>query len=109
METTRRSPRYLFSAPAEVIVENSGATILVRVKELSLYGCYLDTSVPLSTKTQTLIKIFGPHDYFEASATVIYTHPHLGMGAAFREVKPGFMPVLQKWLLQAMEKTQPST
>ena len=53
------------------------------------------------------IKIFGLHDYFEASAIVIYAHPNLGMGLAFREVKPGILPVLQKWLVQAMQKQEP--
>jgi hypothetical protein len=102
MDETRRTPRYPFSAPAEVIVEASGANLLCRVKELSLYGCYLDSSVPLGVKAQVLLKIYGPHDYFEATATVIYTHPTLGMGLVFREVRPSFVPILQKWLLQSM-------
>jgi PilZ domain len=107
MEHSRRTPRYPFGAPAELIVEHSDAKMLVRVKELSLYGCYLDTSIPLSTETSVQIKIFGLHDYFEASATVIYAHPNLGMGLAFRDVKPGILPVLQKWLLQAVQKQEP--
>jgi hypothetical protein len=107
MEHSRRTPRYPFGAPAELIVEHSEAKMLVRVKELSLYGCYLDTSIPLSTETPVQIEIFGLHDYFEASATVIYAHPNLGMRLAFHEVKPGILPVLQKWLLQAMQKQEP--
>jgi PilZ domain len=107
MEHPRRTPRYLFGAPAELLVQHSDAKMLVRVKELSLHGCYLDASIPLSTETSVQIKIFGSHDYFEASATVIYAHPNLGMGLAFREVKPAFGAVLQKWLLQAMQKQDP--
>ncbi len=107
MEHPPRTPRYPFGAPAELIVEHSDAKMLVRVNELSLRGCYLDTSIPLSTETPVQIKILGPHDYFEASATVIYAHPNLGMGLAFREVQPGFLPVLQKWLLQAKQKQEP--
>jgi PilZ domain len=107
MEHPRRTPRYPFGAPAELLVEHSDAKMLVRVNELSLYGCYLDASIPLSTGTPVQIKIFGPHDYFEASAIVIYAHPNVGMGLAFREVKPGFGAVLQKWLLQAMQKQDP--
>jgi PilZ domain len=68
----RRTPRFPFSAPAELVVVHSGATTLARVKELSLYGCYLETSVCLTTKTEVALKIYGPHDYFEASAMVIY-------------------------------------
>jgi hypothetical protein len=35
---------------------------------------------------------------------VIYAQPTLGMGVAFREVKPAFLAVLQKWLRQALDK-----
>jgi hypothetical protein len=102
-EQARRTTRYPFSAPAEIIVEDSGAKQLCRVKELSLFGCYIDTPVPLNPKTPVLLKIYGVHDYFEAAANVIYTHPALGMGIGFRGIKPAFAQVLQKWLLKAMQ------
>jgi hypothetical protein len=73
------------------------------VAELSLFGCYLAASAPLGTKVQVLVKIYGPDEYFEASATVIYAHPTLGMGLVFRKVKPAFAPMLQKWLLRSMQ------
>jgi PilZ domain len=103
METTRRVPRYLFTAPAEVVPENSAAPFSVSVKELSLYGCYLDTAAPLNTKTRVLLKVFGADEFFEANATVIYAHPRLGMGLAFHDVKPHFLVILRKWLLLAMQ------
>ena len=101
-EVKRRALRYPFSAPAEVIVEKTGSKIDARVKELSLYGCYLDASTPLNAKTAILLKIFAPQGYFEAAATVIYSNPTSGMGIVFRTIKPGCQVVLQKWLLQAM-------
>ena len=73
MKEPRRVLRYRFSAPADLTVEHSGATTPVRVKELSLYGCFVETAISLSTKTRVHLKIYGPHDYFEASAMVIYT------------------------------------
>jgi hypothetical protein len=104
MNETRRTPRYPFSAPAEITVEASLAKLLCRVKELSLYGCYLDSSVGLGVQTRAILKIYGPHDYFEATASVIYSHPMEGMGIAFREIRPAFAQVLQKWLLESMRK-----
>ena len=80
MDQPRRAPRYFFSAPAEILVERSGAKIDARVNEISLYGCYLDASIPLSVKTAVLLKILGRADYFEADATVIYANPTAGMG-----------------------------
>ena len=56
-----------------------------------------------------LVKIFMPGEYFEANATVAYANPALGMGLVFRDVKPHFRTVLRKWLLMAMQFSQPST
>lgn len=90
-------------AIAEIAPEGAPlAAINVTVKELSLYGCSLESSSPFAAKTPVLVKVFGTNEYFEAKATVIYVHPTSGMGLAFREVKPVFRAVLQKWLLVAM-------
>jgi PilZ domain len=104
MEQPRRVPRYPFSAPADLTVEHTGATAQVRVKELSLYGCFVEAPITLSSHTQVRLKIYGPHDYFEAKALVIYTQPNSGLGLVFWDVRPGFQPILKKWLLQAMQK-----
>jgi hypothetical protein len=101
----RRTPRYKFSAQAEIIVDGSGAKQLCRVKELSLHGCFLDCPEPLSPKTHILLKIYEGHDYFEATANVIFSHPALGMGIGFRDVRPAFAEVLRSWLLKAMNDT----
>jgi hypothetical protein len=36
-----------------------------------------------------------------------YAHPTLGMGLAFRDVKPDFRIVMQKWLLTALQEKEP--
>ena len=104
----RRTPRYPFAAPAAVLPE-TGAPVGGNIKELSLYGCYLDTASTLTPRTRVLVKIFMPGEYFEANATVAYATPALGMGLVFRDVKPHFRTVLRKWLLMAMQLSQPST
>ena len=90
MSETRHTRRYPFAAPAKVIAEASGSKQLCRVKELSLYGCYLDATEPLAVKTRVLLKIYGPHDFFETTATVIYVHPLLGMGLVVAAIEAGF-------------------
>jgi hypothetical protein len=100
---TERVPRYPFKAPAEIIVESSGAKIIARVTDLSLRGCYLDTSTPLSPDTPILVKIHG-REYFEAHSIVVHAHPLLGMGVAFRKINITCQSVLHKWLLEAMTK-----
>jgi hypothetical protein len=105
-QPTRRTPRYPFVAAAEVIDEGTGDKMSVQVKELSLFGCYLDTQSPLPTRTKVIVKVYTPAELFEAGATVIYSNPTLGMGLVFREVKPFFLTILGKWLLAAMQEAQ---
>ena len=73
-----------------------------RVSDLSVLGCYVDTINPLPGGTPLQIKIFNNAQQFEAPATVVYSHKHLGMGLAFREVQPISKSVLQNWLQDAV-------
>lgn len=70
----------------------------LRVSELSLYGCYLDTinSLPIGSRIQ--VKIVTDAETFEAPGTVVYAQPNFGMGIAFGELKPQSLAILQKWL-----------
>ncbi len=103
-EDRRRTPRYPFVATAEIVESLSGTPMRARVTDLSLYGCYVDISNPLPSGTQVFVKIFTDKDFFEAAASVLYSHANLGMGLGFRDVKPHFVGTLQKWLLQAMQE-----
>lgn len=98
----RRTPRFPFSASADVI--SVGAVESTQVTELSLYGCYLNASAPLPRATRVTVKVVSGGELFEAIATVLYSQPSLGMGLGFREVKPAFQSILQKWLRQALDK-----
>jgi hypothetical protein len=104
MEQPQSTPRFPFAASAEVIRTDTHTTETTRVNELSLYGCYLDPVTSLPRGAQVIVKIISGGQLFEASATVLYSQPSLGMGVAFREVKPVFLAVLQNWLRQALDK-----
>ena len=64
--TTARLP---FSAPAEILTE-SGTGIGSTVKELSLYGCYLEFARPFLPRTHVRVKIFSGSEFFEADAGI---------------------------------------
>jgi hypothetical protein len=107
MEQERRSTlRFAFDASADVIQENSDARIVAQVREIGLNGCLLKTAEPFPDGTSVVVKIFTEGRFFEARATVVYSQPKIGMGLAFREVKPHFVSVLKKWLLMAMQDKQ---
>ena len=94
----RGAPRFPFIAAAEVLAENNGSRMTARISDLSVSGCYVDTINPLPDGTLVQVKIITETQIFEAPARVVYSHTHLGMGLAFREVLPNFVAVLQNWL-----------
>ena len=97
----RRNTRFPFVANAEVSETAAGTRIKARVTEISSYGCYLDMLNPFLVGIEVFVKIFTAADIFETSAIVVYSHPNLGVGLAFRDVSPHSLPTLQKWLLEA--------
>ncbi|HWY08676.1 MAG TPA: PilZ domain-containing protein [Candidatus Acidoferrales bacterium] len=99
-----RGLRFSFNADAEIAPESSPKAILpARVTELSFQGCFLETSASFEVQRLVLLKIRDSGDHFEAEAVVLYARPS-GLGLVFREIKPHFRDVLQKWILKALDR-----
>ncbi len=99
-----RGLRFSFNADAEIAPESSPkATLPARVTELSLQGCFLETSASLELQRQVLLKIHDAGESFEAEAVILYARPS-GLGLIFREVKPRYRDVLQNWILKALDR-----
>src|SRR3984893_3714361 len=98
----RRASRFPFSASAEVASDDS--VELTRVTELSRHGCYLETTRHRTAGTRITVKIINKDQTFEATATVLYSRPMMGMAVAFREVKPLFRSMIKEWLQQSLEE-----
>jgi hypothetical protein len=81
----RRGPRVPFIAVAELVHTESGGNFSCRVSELSLNGFYVDMLNTLPG-SEVAIKISAESECFDANAKVIYAHPNLGTGLAFKEV-----------------------
>jgi hypothetical protein len=103
---TRRAPRHPFIASAELIERNSGSRMSARISDLSYGGCYVDTVNPLPDGTAAQVKIFTQTHSFEASATVVYSHSHLGMGMKFGQIEPQYEQILRLWLPDDTEQSQ---
>jgi len=94
----RRALRFPLIASAEVLAESAGTQLAARISDISATGCYVDTINPLVDGTTVRLKILTDTHVFEAPATVVYSHAHLGMGLMFGEVLPNSQDVLQNWL-----------
>jgi hypothetical protein len=95
-------PRFPCSASAEVT--SDGSVELTRVTELSHFGCYLETSKQRTPGTRVTIKIMNSGQIFEATATMLYSRPTMGMGVVIREVKSVFQSILEDWLQQSLKQ-----
>lgn len=104
MDQEHRGLRFGFSASAELALESSPAVFAAaHVTELSLRGCFLETDASFELQQPVLLKIRHADEYFEAEASVLYVRS-TGMGLVFREIKPHFRAVLQKWVLESLDK-----
>ncbi|HKV25788.1 MAG TPA: PilZ domain-containing protein [Candidatus Acidoferrum sp.] len=105
MNPDRRGFRFSVDAAAEIAPENAPtATVSVKTTELSLHGCHIATLSPFTEGSQVFLKIFYLNEYFEAKGTVVYVQQAAGMGVEFRDLKPHFRIVLQRWILEALRR-----
>jgi hypothetical protein len=104
VEKERRGLRFAFSASAEIAPASSPTAFApARVTELSFRGCFLETSGSYVLQHPVVVKIYDSGDFFEAEAAVLYVKPS-GAGLEFRDIKPHYRAVLQKWILAALDK-----
>jgi len=104
MDQEHRGLRFAFSAGAEIAPESSPTAFVPgHVTELSLRGCFLETSASFERQRRVLLKVHNSGEYLEAPASVLYVKPS-GVGLVFREIKPHFRAILQKWVLAALDK-----
>jgi PilZ domain len=104
MKTEHRlTPRYPFSAMAEIVDEAENARTSSRVSDLSLNGCYVEMNNPFPEGTNVMIEISTETESLETHAIVAHIEPKRGMGLTFGEMPKSLANVLNRWLVQARE------
>lgn len=96
----RQQVRYPFTAAAEVYVTHSQTRVTGRCSDLGPGGCYVDTLSPLVVGTVVRVRIERDMREFEATGVVAYAHVSMGMGLAFREVRPESDAILRSWIAE---------
>src|SRR5437899_208998 len=99
-EFPRLAPRYPFVADIEVTDVQSQIQIRGRAKDLSLFGCGVNTSKPFPKETRVRIKLSHGGADVGALARVAYARPELGMGVVFTTVEPEHERILQGWIAE---------
>jgi len=101
-ENPRSSPRYSLAVDIELTDLQSQTQIRERTKDLSLFGCGVDTSKPFLKGTPLGIKLSHGDVHVTATARVVYASPELGMGLVFIRVDPEDQRVLEEWIAELM-------
>ena len=102
MDGNRRSRRCSFVVTAEVTDEKS-RMVIARLRDLNLYGCYIEMSNPLPERTSLAIKVSAGKTVFQARGVVIYSDPNTGSGVEFQGVEPDCQAVLEEWMLESRD------
>ena len=99
-QDARLTPRYSFVVDIEVTDLQSETQIRNRTKDLSLFGCGVNTSNPFPRVTRVRIKLsYGGADV-AALARVVYARPELGMGVVFTSVEREAERILEGWIAE---------
>jgi hypothetical protein len=94
----RVSPRYAFTATAEVVDMKSRTRMNTRISDLGMEGCYVDSNAPFPVKTAVRIRISASKKTFETLGFVAYSLPNMGMGISFAHPEPLQHIILKQWI-----------
>ena len=94
----RSTPRYAFTATAEVVDMHSRTRMSTRISDLGMEGCYVDTNAPFPRRTNVRLRITNAKKTFETLGIVVYSLPNMGMGISFSEAEPAQRLILKKWI-----------
>jgi hypothetical protein len=93
-----RARRYAFSASIELTDLQSETQTKEHTRDLSLFGCHVETLKPLPPGTKVRIKISYRSENFDALGTVVNVRPNAGMGILFTKIAPNDQLVLDTWI-----------
>jgi hypothetical protein len=96
----RFTPRFPFTAAAEVTEIQSQTRIASRSSDLGLGGCYIDSICPFSVGDAVLVCLERESRKFEAMGRIVSAHISMGMGIAFTDIKPQYALILRTWMAE---------
>lgn len=101
----RYAIRYPFAADAELIDLESGAQAEGVTSDISLGGCFICTSKPLSLNARARMKLHRKGQTLEALVVVRIVKPRIGMGIEFFDLEPPNNEVLASWI-ESLRRTR---
>ena len=72
--------------------------LTARTANLSLFGCYVQTTDLFLDGTKVSLRISHGGASLAAFGMVVYCKPNSGMGVTFTTIEPPSQAILEKWL-----------
>lgn len=108
MNTQRhhRGARYPFVAVVEVTEAVSEKQIMAHTRDLSVSGCFAETSKPFPQGTAVGLIIRHGSARISARGRIAYARADEGMGIVFSGIEPSDQALLDQWLAEARERQE---
>jgi c-di-GMP-binding flagellar brake protein YcgR len=94
----RYAIRFPFAADAELIDLETGKQVDGVTSDISLGGCFVCTSKPLSINARARMKLVRKGQTLEALVVVRIVKPRIGMGIEFFDLEPAHNEMLITWI-----------
>jgi hypothetical protein len=108
IQERRRYQRFPFTATVEAVEIKSQARIEGRTSDVSLGGCYVDTTSSFSEGSIVKIRLTMGARSFEAEAKVVYSLVNMGMGLKFTNADLEHLCLLDKWVADLSREPLPN-
>jgi hypothetical protein len=105
----RKHARYPFTSMVDCVELKSRTRLGGRTSDLSLGGCYVDTTSTFPAGSVIKLRLTKEMDYVEVTAVVVYSLVDMGMGVKFTGVGAEQLRTLEKWVreLSGEQVSQP--
>jgi hypothetical protein len=108
----RKHSRYPFTASVESVELKSQTRVSGRTGDLSLGGCYVDTTSSFPAGSVLKMRLTKDECTFEVKAVVVYSLVDMGMGVKFTYVDREQLGILRKWVEEihgeSLSQTEPT-
>ena len=99
-----RATRHPFAARADIVDVESEKQLMAVTGDLSVFGCFIETSTPFARGTKVRVKINHRGATFVAPGLVTFSKT-TGMGVRFGALEAAHQQTLENWLAQIRTKT----
>ncbi len=97
--------RFPFVAGVQVTALDTGAHVAAHTEDLSLFGCFVETTMPFAQGTKVRLRISHGGAVFAAEGGVAFSRDRAGMGMIFTSIEPSSVSILDSWLIEAAESS----